>query len=152
KLASALDKQLEATRTLTRAATGTRDPAARARIGADMGDLYRELGDAKKAKSSYQSVLDASTDAEASLRSARALKTLASEPRDPNTLVAVLGRLAEIEPEEGARLDALAEIGAICEAEIGDPAGAIAAFEKLRATAREDAALAALERLYEATE
>jgi tetratricopeptide (TPR) repeat protein len=150
KLASALDKQLEATRALTRAATGTRDAAMRARIGADMGDLYRELGDAKKARASYQSVIDAATDAQATLRSARALKALSTEPRDPRALVAALGALAEIEPEEEARLDALAEIGAVAEQELGDLAGAVAAWERLRETTREGEALAALGRLYEA--
>jgi tetratricopeptide (TPR) repeat protein len=151
KLASALDKQLEATRTLTRAATGSRDAAVRAQIGADMGDLYRELGDAKKAKSTYQSVLDAGADPEASLRAARALRILASEPRDPRALVAVLGRLAEIEPEEDARLEALAELGTIAEAEVGDPAAAIAAWERLQGTRLEGEALSALARLYDQT-
>src|SRR6185437_4830438 len=59
QLASALDKQAEATRTLGRAATASKDVAARARIGADLGDLYRELGDVKKARASYQGIIDA---------------------------------------------------------------------------------------------
>src|SRR5262249_23534126 len=131
KLASALDKQLEATRTLTRAATGSRDPAARARIGADMGDLYRELGDLKKARSTYQSVLDAGTDAAAALRAGRALRAICSEPRDAKGLTAVLGKLAEIEPEEKARHEALAELGVIAETELGDAPTAVAAWERL---------------------
>ncbi|MFT3767260.1 MAG: tetratricopeptide repeat protein [Minicystis sp.] len=151
KLASALDKQLEATRTLTRAATGSRDAAVRARIGADMGDLYRELGDAKKARGSYQSVLDAGTDTGASLRSARALRVLCTEPRDARGLAGVLGKLAEIEPEEDARLEALAELGTIAEAELGDAAAAIAAWEQLVATKHADEALGALARLYDQT-
>jgi tetratricopeptide (TPR) repeat protein len=151
KLASALDKQLEATRTLTRAATATRDPAVRARIGVEMGDLYRELGDLKKARGTYQSVLDAATDEVATLRAARALRVICLDPRDPRGLTAVLARLAEIEPEEDARLDAMAELGAIAETELGEPAAAIAAHERLLGTRMEGDALQALARLYEAT-
>ncbi len=81
QLASALDKQAEATRTLGRAATASKDVGVRARIGADLGDLYRELGDVKKARASYQGVIDA-PDADASLRAARALAALNAEPRD----------------------------------------------------------------------
>ena len=151
KLASALDKQLEATKTLTRAATGTRDAAVRSRIGADLGDLQRELGDLKKARGTYQSVLDAATDEVASLHAARALRALCSEPRDPRGLAAVLARLAEIEPEEEARLSAVAELAAVAETELGEPAAAIAAYERLLGTRREDSAVAALVRLYEVT-
>lgn len=152
KLASALDKQLEATRALTRAATGTRDPAVRARIGVEMGDLWRELGDAKKARSTYQSVLDAGTDERAALRAAQALRALSSEPRDARALAAVLARLAEIEPDEETRLAALAELGAIAEQEIDEPATAIAAWQRLLGTRLEGDALEALARLYHQTD
>lgn len=151
KLASALDKQLEATRTLTRAATGTRDAGVRARIGADLGDLHRELGDLKKARGAYQSVLDAGTDEIATLRAARALRALCSEPRDPRGLAAVLTRLAEIEADEEARLEATVELAHVAEAELGEPASAVTAYERLLGTRLEAGALTALARLYEAT-
>jgi tetratricopeptide (TPR) repeat protein len=151
QLASALDKQLEATRTLTRAATGSKDPAVRARIGADLGNLYRELGDARKARAAFQTVLDAGADEEATLHAARALAAISAEPRDPRALAAVLGRLAQIEPDEDARLAATAELARLAEEEIGDPAAAIAAHEKLVGTRLEAGALEALSRLYEVT-
>ncbi|APR81973.1 DNA double-strand break repair Rad50 ATPase [Minicystis rosea] len=151
KLASALDKQAEAIRALTRAATGTRDAAVRARIGADMGDLYRELGEPKKARSAYQSVLDAAVDADAMLRAARALRALSAEPRDPKGLAAVLSKLAEVEPEEEARLAALSELATLAETDLGDPAMAIGAWEQLATTRYAEEALGALSRLYEAT-
>ena len=72
QLSSALDKQLEASKTLTRAAAGAKEPALKARISADLGDLFRELGDAKKARAAYQGVLDARATADATLRAARA--------------------------------------------------------------------------------
>ncbi len=151
KLASALDKQLEATRALGRAATASRDPAVRARIGAEMGDLYRELGDLKKARASYQAVLDAHADDQASLRAARALLALSTEPKDPRGLAAALTRLAEIEPEEEARLAAVAELGRVSEVDLAELPEAIAAYERLVGTRLEPAATVALARLYEAT-
>ena len=151
QLASALDKQLEATRALTRASTASRDPAVRARIGADLGGLFRELGDAKKARAAYQGVLDARADDDASLRAARALAALSAEPRDPKALAAVLARLAEIEPEEGARLAATVELARVAEAELSDLPAAIAAHERLLGTRLEPETRTALARLYEAT-
>jgi tetratricopeptide (TPR) repeat protein len=151
QLASALDKQLEATRTLNRGAASARDPAVRARIGADLGDLFRELGDAKKARASYQGVLDARAADDASLRSARALAALSAEPRDPRALAVALGTLSQIEPEEGARLKALVELAKVSEDEIADPPAAIAAHERLLGTRLEAEARTALARLYEKT-
>jgi tetratricopeptide (TPR) repeat protein len=150
QLASALDKQLEATRTLTRAASASRDPAVRARIGADMGDLLRELGDAKKARASYQAVLDARADDAASLQAARALAALCREPRDAKGLLFALARLAEVETDEEARVAATAELAGIAEHEVGDLPAAIAAHEKLVGTRAEAESLEALARLYEA--
>ncbi len=143
QLASALDKQLEATRTLGRAATAARDAAVRARIGADLGDLYRELGDVKKARASYQGVIEA-TDEEASLRAARALAALSADPRDPTGLAAALARLSQIEPDEDARLAATAELGAVTEKELVDLPAAIAAYEKLLGTPRDADATSAV--------
>ena len=150
QLASALDKQLEATRALTRASTASRDAAVRARIGADLGDLFRELGDGKKARAAYQSVIDARADDAASLRAARALAALSAEPRDPRGLAVALARLAEIEPEEDARLKATAELARISELELADVPAAIAAHERLLGTRLEAEAAQALCRLYEA--
>ena len=72
-LASALDKRLEATKLLGRAGTAAKDKAARARIGVELGELYLELGDPRKARASFQQVLEAAADDGASLRAARAL-------------------------------------------------------------------------------
>ena len=143
QLASALDKQAEATRTLGRAATASRDAAVRARIGADLGDLYRELGDVKKARASYQGVIEAA-DEEASLRAARALAALNAEPRDPRGLAAALARLSQIEPEESARLAATADLGRVAEEELADLPTAIAAYERLVGTPRDADAIVAL--------
>ena len=150
QLSSAIDKQLEATRTLARASTATRDLTVRARINADLGDLYRELADVKKARAAYQAVLDARADEAASLRAARAMAALSREPHDPKALVAALAQLCEVEPEEEARLAAIAELARVSEGELADLPAAIVAHERLRGTKLEADANVALARLYEA--
>jgi len=149
KIASALDKQLEATKVLTRAATGAKDPVVRARINADLGDLLVELGDGRKARVAYQASLDARAEDPATLRAARALATICAEAKDHRALSAALGRLTEIEPEEDARIEATLRLASLSEIELRDAVGAIGAYRKLLGTRLEADALAALERLLE---
>jgi golgin subfamily B member 1 len=149
KIASALDKQLEATRVLTRAATGAKDPVVRARINADLGDLLLELGDGRKARVAYQAALDARAEDPATLRAARALATICAEAKDHRALAAALVRLGEIEPTEDARVEAALRLASLSEVELRDAVGAIAAYRKLLGTRLEAEALEALERLLE---
>ncbi len=149
KIASALDKQLEATKVLTRAATGAKDPVVRARINADLGDLLMELGDARKARVAYQAALDARAEDPATLRAARALETICAEAKDHRALAVALGRLAEIEPTDEARVAATLRLASLYEVELRDAVGAIGAYRKLLGTSEEAEALTALERLLE---
>jgi tetratricopeptide (TPR) repeat protein len=149
KIASALDKQLEATKVLTRAATGAKDPIVRARINADLGDLLLELGDGRKARVAYQAALDARAEDPATLRAARALETICAEAKDHRALAAALGRLAEIESSDEARIAATLRLASLYEIDLRDAVGAIGAYRKLLGTREEPEALAALERLLE---
>ena len=149
KIASALDKQLEATKVLTRAATGAKDPVVRARINADLGDLLVELGDGRKARVAYQAALDARAEDPATLRAARALATICAEAKDHRALSAALGRLSEIEPSEDARTEATLRLAHLSEIELRDAVGAIGAYRKLLGTRLEADAIDALERLLE---
>ena len=149
KIASALDKQLEATRVLTRAATGAKDPVVRARINADLGDLLLELGDGRKARVAYQAALDARSEDPATLRAARALATICAEAKDHRALAAALARLAEIEPTDDARVEATLRLATLSEVELRDAVGAIGAYRKLLGTRLEAEAIEALERLLE---
>jgi tetratricopeptide (TPR) repeat protein len=149
KIASALDKQLEATKVLTRAATGAKDPIVRARINADLGDLLLELGDGRKARVAYQAALDARAEDPATLRAARALETICAEAKDHRALAVALGRLAEMEPTEDARIGATQRLASLYEVDLRDAVGAIGAYRKLLGTREEGEALAALERLLE---
>ena len=149
KIASALGKQLEATKVLTRAATGAKDPIVRARINADLGDLLMELGDGRKARVAYQAALDARSEDPATLRSARALETICADAKDYKALAVAVGRLAEIESSDDLRLEATQRLAGLYEVELRDAVGAIGAYRRLLGTREEAGALAALERLLE---
>ena len=149
-LAEALDKRPDAARALQRAITGVKDPALRARLGAELGEIWLELGDPKKARAVFQTVLDAGGDEGAVLRASRALRRAATESREHRVLAAVLDRLSQIEPEPAARSEAARELARLCEGELKDPAGAVVAWRRLIDTPEGPQALEALERLHEA--
>ena len=150
-LSAALDKSLDATRVLTRALAGAKEGALRAKIGVEIGEIFAELGDAKRAKVAFQQALDAGGgDAEA-LRATRALATIATEAHDPKALAAALRKLSEVAPDPEERGRAAADLGKLYETELRDPAGAIDAWRRVLGTPRESDAITALARLYEAT-
>ncbi|WP_438032632.1 tetratricopeptide repeat protein [Sorangium sp. So ce204] len=152
-LASALDRQADAARVLVRASAGAKDKPLKARIAAELGELYEGLGDGRKARASFQQALDGEPDDAAARRAARGLAKLCERERDARGLAGALERLAEAEPEAEAREAAAERLARLYEEELGDAAGAIAAYRKLAesGSSREPGALAALERLYEAT-
>ncbi|AUX25403.1 hypothetical protein SOCEGT47_059480 [Sorangium cellulosum] len=153
-LASALDRKADATRVLARAAAAAKEKPLRARIAAELGELYEGLGDARKARMSYQQALGGEPDPAAVRRAARGLGRLCERERDTRGLAAALERLVEAEADAGAREEAAERLARLYEDELGDTAGAIAAYRRLAeaGSSREAAALAALERLYEAAD
>ncbi|WP_437935552.1 tetratricopeptide repeat protein [Sorangium sp. So ce341] len=153
QLASALDRRADAARVLVRAASGAKDKPLRAHIAAELGELYEGLGDGRKARAAFQQALDGEPDAAAARRAARGLAKLCERERDARGLAGALERLVEAETEAEAREAAAERLARLYEEELNDPAGAIAAYRKLAeaGSSREARALAALERLYEAT-
>src|SRR5262249_15414527 len=140
----------DAARVLARALSAAKDPLLRVRIGADLGEMLLEVGDAKKAKAALQGVLElGNVDEGASLRAARALAKLATDGKDHRLLANVLAKLAEIETDPVQRLAAIERLAWLCEGELKDAQGAIAAYKKLLGTKHDDQALLALERLYD---
>ncbi|WP_437903789.1 tetratricopeptide repeat protein [Sorangium sp. So ce327] len=152
-LASALDRQADAARVLVRASAGAKDKPLKARVAAELGELYEGLGDGRKARASFQQALDGEPDDAAARRAARGLAKLCERERDARGLAGALERLAGAEPEAEAREAAAERLARLYEEELGDAAGAIAAYRRLAesGSSREPGALAALERLYEAT-
>ncbi|WP_437631564.1 tetratricopeptide repeat protein [Sorangium sp. So ce854] len=152
-LASALDRRVDAARALVRASSGAKDKPLRARIAAELGELFEGLGEARKARAAFQQALDGEPDAVAVRRAARGLAKLCERERDARGLAGALERLVEAEPEAEAREAAAERLARLYEEELGDIQGAIAAYRKLAeaGSSREPRALAALERLYDAT-
>ncbi|MDC3984289.1 tetratricopeptide repeat protein [Polyangium jinanense] len=149
-IGAALDRRLDVTRVLTRASAGAKDPLVRAKIAADLGELFLETGDPKRARASFQSAVDAGLAEDAGVRAARALVDLCEQASDWSALAAALDRLSDIEPEPDARAGAAERLARLREETLGDAPGAIAAYRKLVGTSLESDALPALERLYEA--
>ncbi|WP_437925061.1 tetratricopeptide repeat protein [Sorangium sp. So ce291] len=152
-LAPALDRRLDAARVLVRASSGAKDKPLRARIAAELGELYEGLGDGKRARAAFLQALDGEPDGAAVRRAARGLAKLCERERDARGLAGALDRLVEAETDAEAREAAAERLARLYEEELGDTAGAIAAYRKLAeaGSSREPRALAALERLYEAT-
>jgi tetratricopeptide (TPR) repeat protein len=148
-IGTALDRRLDVTRVLTRAATGAKDPVVRAKIGADLGELLLEAGDSRRAKAAFQAVLDSGADDGASLRAARAMVDLNTEAHDLRGLAAVLNRLSDIEPEVNDRAAAAERLAQLYTTELADREGAVGAYRKLLDTPLEAQALPVLEELYE---
>ncbi|WP_437686930.1 tetratricopeptide repeat protein [Sorangium sp. So ce176] len=152
-LASALDRRVDAARVLVRASSGAKEKPLRARIAAELGELYEGLGDGRKARAAFQQALDGEPDAVAVRRAARGLAKLCERERDARGLAGALERLVEAEPGAEAREAAAERLARLYEEELGDIPGAIAAYRKLAeaGSSREPRALSALERLYDAT-
>jgi Flp pilus assembly protein TadD len=150
-IGAGLDRRLDVTRVLTRASAGAKDPIVRARIAADLGELFLEAGDTKRARASFQSAIDAGLTDEPGVRAARFLADLCEQAGDLKALAAALDKLSDIEPDPDTRVAAAERLARLAEGDLNDAQTAIVAWKKLVGTALETEALPALERLYEAT-
>jgi tetratricopeptide (TPR) repeat protein len=151
-LASSLGKQLDAARALTRYGAAARDPQARARLAAEVGDLYLSGSDAKRARASFVGVLalpDVPTDVQ--LRVSRALCAIYAAERDFRSLADSLERVALLEPNDELRQTANEELAELAQTTLRDAARAITAWRRLVETPARLRALDALEPLYTAT-
>lgn len=151
ELAAVLDKRADATKVLARAVMSAKDPGLRARVNTELGELFLELGDAKKAKAALQTVLDAGGDDGAVLRATRAMVKIAEGAKDTKGLAAALERLSDIEDSVPEKAAAGARLAKLYEEELNDPKAAAGAYKKLVGTPLEGQALGALERIYRAS-
>src|SRR5690606_12336258 len=94
-LSLGLDQTQQAARLLSRALSTTRDPAVRARVGVDVGEVFLKTGDTKRAQAAFQEVLDADRDPEAMLRAARRLQDLTQDAAEPLQRARVLAQLVQ---------------------------------------------------------
>ncbi|WP_394823719.1 tetratricopeptide repeat protein [Pendulispora albinea] len=153
-LAVALGRQLDAAKTLAKVAVTAKDAPVRARITADIGQLFAAGGDRKRARAVYASVLATpGVPDDAALRAARALTDIYEADGDLRELGAVLERRAELETDEGLLRASLEKWAELAMGPLEDPARAIVAWRKLlgleqAAGASRERALESLERLY----
>ncbi|HKQ71046.1 MAG TPA: hypothetical protein VJT73_16985, partial [Polyangiaceae bacterium] len=151
-LSKQLGKQLEAARLLSRAATGVKETALKARLGTEVGEIYLAGNDTKRARSAFASVVDtARSDDPAVLPAARALAGLYADGKEQKPLAQMLELLSRIEPHETARSAAAERLGQVAE-DLDDKARAISAYRSLLGSPLHEQALEGLERLYAATE
>ena len=151
ELAGVLDKRADAAKVLARAVMSAKEPGLKARINAELGELYLELGDVKKARSTLQTVLDAGGDEGAVLRATRAMVKIVEGAKDPKALAAVLERLSDLEDSPAEKAAAGARLAKLYEDELGDQKAAAGAYRKLIGTPLEAQGLSALEKIYRAS-
>jgi tetratricopeptide (TPR) repeat protein len=148
ELSLALNQPAQAARLLSRALTTSRDAAVRARVAADVGDVYLKSGDAKKAQAAFQQVLEIGTDSGATLVAARRLSEIYGEGGELKQLAVVLEKVVELEPEREVRQAAARRLARLSDGDLPDPARAIVAFRALVGSPWTDEALRRLEELY----
>ncbi|MGC4088443.1 MAG: tetratricopeptide repeat protein [Polyangiaceae bacterium] len=108
ELSLSLNQPAETARLLARALQSHRDPAVRARVGVDVGDVYLKSGDVKRAQAAFQKVLETDADERASLAASHRLADLQRRQRRP----APAGQRADHDRAPGAREGATAGSGA----------------------------------------
>ncbi len=149
-IGTALDRRLDVTRVLTRASSAAKDPIVRAKIAADLGELFLEAADTKRARASLQSAVDAGLSDEAGVRAAKSLADLCEQASDWAALAAALERLSDIDPDTESRAQVAFRLAKLYETQLNNTTGAIGAYRKLIGTSLETQALPVLERLFEA--
>lgn len=141
-------------RVLGQAAQGADTPTLRGEILMHVAGIYEELvGDRLKAEQVYREVLDIDrNDPDLTLPAARALERIYIAGGDNLKLAEILRVQVGLEQELSVRQRLLGRLGELCERELLDNEGAIAAFRQRADEAPEDdESLAALDRLYEKT-
>ena len=150
-IAAELGAWVEASKTLERALATVKDPAVKAKLTAQLGEVLQRRGETKRATHMLSAVLAApEAPAEAVLAAAHALREIHEAEGDTQALCDALEWIVELEPDAEKRLDAderLAELAA----KLGDSSRAIASYERLLSTDARARALEALVPLYEAS-
>jgi golgin subfamily B member 1 len=151
ELAVQLGRQQDAAKLLSRAATGVKDAAVKARVLAEVGQAYLDAGDPKRARASLASVVEMGGDQGAVLAAARALAAMHADASEKKPLADLLELLSRIEPREEDRLSAAERLATLADSDLGDKPRAIAAYRMLLGSPLEAQAVEALEGLYQAT-
>jgi tetratricopeptide (TPR) repeat protein len=148
KLSLELGQSAQAARLLSRALTTSRDAAVRARVAADVGEVYLSSGDPRRALAAFQQATELGSDEQASLRSARRLTELYDEAKEPAAAAAALELVTRLEPEPAARQSAARRLARLVEKQPGESARAATAWRALIGSEWNAEALDRLEAIY----
>ena len=147
-LTRTLGKHDVAQKTLQRLVSATKDPSARARLAAEMGELLLATGDVKRARAAFSSALTVPGASElAVLPAMHALARLYAEDEDQVSLAEMLERIVQAEPDVVLRQQAAEQLAQLASGPLADPARAVAAYRGLLETPARGRALEALEPL-----
>ncbi len=147
-LSLGLDQPEQAARLLSRALAASKDNAVRARVGADVGQVYLKSGDVKRAKVAFQQVLDSGERGPATLVAARELCELCTESAELKQLLTALTLVVELEPEREAKQAAARRLARLCDGDTKDVERSIVAWRALIGSPWTDEAIRRLEALY----
>lgn len=142
-LSAILDRRVDAARLLSRSAHSAKEPDAKARVLTQVGRLFLQCGDERRAMASYQSALETGADDPAVLRSAKELCELYARVGDNKRLAKALEQVVQREQEASERHPAAERLARLCD-ETGDKKLAVSAWSALLDS---DQAEHALERL-----
>lgn len=153
EIARRLGRLEEAAEVLALAAKNAEGPQPRADLLGDVATLFEELGQTARAEAAHRQVLDLAPDEPAiALPAARALERVYVAGSRAKDLADVLRVQVRLEEAPDAKRELLARLGDIAERELSDDAAAIVAWkERLDDDPGDEAALAALDRLYDRT-
>ncbi len=148
-LAAKLGRWIDAAKTLGRVLATVKDPAVKAKAGAQLGEMLLRGGEPKRAKTTLAGVL-ATPDApaDAVLPAAHALREILETEKDPKALCDVVERIAALEEDPEKRREADERVAELATS-FRDTARAVAAYERLLGTSSRAKALEALVPLYE---
>ncbi len=147
-LTRGLGRHEAAQKTLQRLVSSAKDPSARARLSAEMGELLLATGDVKRARAAFSSALTVPGASDlAVLAAMHALARLYAEDEDHVSLADMLERIVRTEPDVVRRQQAAEQLAELASGALGDPARAVAAYRGLLDTPARPRALDALEPL-----
>ncbi len=148
QLSLELGQSAQAARLLSRALQTSRDAGVRARVAADVGEVYLRSGDSRRAVAAFQQATEIGADDVGSLRSAKRLTELFDEAKEPAQLAAALEIVTRLEPELEDRQRSARRLAELIERQPGEAARAATAWRALIGSAWNAEALDRLEAIY----
>lgn len=149
ELSLSLNQPTEAAKLLNRALGSCKDPAVRARVGAEIGEVYLRSGEVKRAEAAFKQVIEDGSDPGATLVAAGQLAQLDEKTGDLKALATHLEMVVRLEQDAEKRNASARKLAKLAEGELNDPAKAISAYRALIDSPWADDALKKLSGLFE---